>query len=440
MRLPALRPRGLRLPLGPMQSRNFRLLMACNVISVAGTAVAIVAIPFAVLSIGGSASDVGYVATAGLVPVVVFLLLGGVVADRLPRHLVIVAADALQALAQAASAALVLTGHARVWELMVLAAARGTGVGFYFPASEGLLPQTVPADQLAPANAMNRVGRNGAEIGGSALGGVLVGLAGPGWGLTVDAASFAVAGALRLGMRFPAAPAARRGSMLHQLREGWQEFRSRRWLWAIVLEFACIVAISVAMVSVLGPLVADAHLGGARSWGVIVAAYAAGAVLGGIAMIRFRPQRMLLAASLSVPTFSLVLFSLAVPLAVPLVTTAAFLAGACLEVFSVNWATTMQQEIPLALLSRVSSYDALGSFALAPVGAAVAGPLAGAFGTSAVLTVGGILTILLTVAVLFVPEVRHMRRRVPVGTRPAGLAGLGEPGSPAIDLIDASDP
>ncbi len=291
----------MRTPREPLRSRNFRLLLACNVISSTGSAVAAVATPFAVLAIGGSASDVGYVAAAYLVPVIAFLLLGGVVADRLPRHEVMVAANALQAAAQAGSAVLLLTGDARVWELAVLAAARGVGSGFFFPASEGLLPQTVPADQRAQANAMDRIGRNGAQIGGAALGGVLVGLAGPGWALAVDAASFAVAGALRAGMRFPVLPAVPRTGLLHEMREGWRDFISRRWLWAIVVEFGFVVAIYSAATGVLGPVVAHAHLGGARSWGAIMAAYAIGAVLGGAVMLRFRPRRLLLAASLSVP-------------------------------------------------------------------------------------------------------------------------------------------
>ena len=128
----------MRVPQGPLLSRNFRLLLACNVISVAGTAVALVAIPFAVLAIGGSAADVGYVAAAVMVPALI-LPLGGVVADRLPRHQVMMAANALQALAQGAAAVLVLTGQAQVWELVVLAAARGVGYAFCFPAAEGLL-------------------------------------------------------------------------------------------------------------------------------------------------------------------------------------------------------------------------------------------------------------------------------------------------------------
>jgi MFS family permease len=415
--------RHLSLPSGPLRSSNFRLLLACDVISATGTAVAIVALPFAVLAIGGSASDVGYVAAAYLVPLMGFLILGGVVADRLPRHQVMVAANGLQALAQAASAILVLAGHARVWELASLAAARGVGTGFYLPAAEGLLPHTVPAGQRAQANAMDRIGRNGGQIGGAALGGVLAGLAGPGWGLAADAVSFAVAAGLRAGMRFPARPSAPRTGMLHEMREGWRDFITRRWLWVIVLQFAFIVAILTGTESVLGPLVADAHLGGARSWGVILAAEGIGAVLGGFVMIRFRPRRMLLAASLAVPAESVFLLALAVPLPVPVIAATAFLTGGCVEVFGVNWATAMQQEIPPDMLSRLSSYDALGSFALAPVGTAVAGPLAGSFGTPAVLAAGAILIVVLTAAVLLVPDVRHLERQAPAASgQPGGLA------------------
>jgi MFS family permease len=419
------------MPPGPLRSRNFRLLLACDVVSAGGTAVATVALPFAVLRIGGSASDVGYVAAAYLVPLIGFLLLGGVVADRLPRHQVMVAANALQALAQAASAVLLLAGHARVWELAALAATRGVGTGFYLPASEGLLPHTVPADQRAPANALDRIGRNSGQIGGAALGGVLVGLAGPGWGLAADAVSFAVAGALRAGLRFPDLPPVARTGILHELREGWRDFVSRRWLWVIVAQFAFVVAILSGTQSVLGPLVADAHLGGARSWGVILAAEGVGAVLGGFVMIRYRPRRMLLAASLAVPADSVLCLALAVPLPVPVIAATAFLTGACIEVFSVNWATTMQQEIPPAMLSRLSSYDALGSFALAPVGTAVAGPLAASFGTATVLTAGAVLIAVLTAVVLLVPEVRSLQRRtVSPGRAPADEAAerSGTPG------------
>ncbi|MEP7023749.1 MAG: MFS transporter [Actinomycetota bacterium] len=398
---------------GPLSSRNFRLLMTCNVISVGGSAVAFVAVPFAVLSVGGSASDVGFVATAELIPLTAFLLLGGVIADRLPRHLVMVAAVTLQAAAQGTAAALLLTGHARVWQLIALAGVGGVGIGFFYPAEQGLLPQTVPAGQQAPAIALDRTVRNAASIGGAALGGLLTGFAGPGWGLAIDAASFAVGGVLLAALHFPALPPAEVSSMLHDLREGWQEFVSRRWLWTIVLQFGLVTAAAAGAIDVLGPLVAHAHLGGARSWGVIVAAYSAGAVIGGLVMIRFRPRRMLVAAVLSVPAFSVILFALAVPLPVPLDVAAAFFSGCCLEVLSVCWFTTLQQEIPPDKLSRISSYDAFGAYALTPVGTAVAGPLADAFGTRAVLAVSGVVIAVFPLFLLFEPEIRRLRRKPP---------------------------
>lgn len=401
----------MRLPRGALQSRNFRLLLACDVISGTGNAVAIVAIPFAVLAIGGSASDVGYVATAALIPMIAFLVAGGVAGDRLPRHKVMMAANSLQAVAQGMAAILVLTGYARVWQLLVLAALRGTGLGFYYPAAQGLLPQTVPDHDRTQANAISRTGRNSAGIGGAALGGILVGAAGPGWGLAADGASFAIAAALRAGMRFPALPAAVPESPLHQLREGWREFIARRWLWSIVAEFTIMSAVLAGTIDVLGPVVADARLGGAGSWGLILAGYGAGAILGGVVMFRYRPQRMLLVASIAAGFFAVLLFALAVPLTVPLITAAAVLVGITSEIFVVNWFTAMQQEIPPDLLSRLSAFDAMGSFALAPAGVAAAGPLAAALGTSAVLVLGGIVIIALTLAVLGVPEVRQLRRR-----------------------------
>jgi MFS family permease len=416
----------MRRPRGALRSRNFRLLVGCDVISGTGSAVAFVAIPFAVLAIGGSASDVGYVATASLIPMIVFTLVGGVAGDRYRPHKVIVAANSMQALAQATAAGLVFAHQAQVWELIVLAAVRGTGLGLYYPAAQGLLPQTVAEEDRPQANAISRIGRNTSGIAGAALGGLLVAAAGPAWGLAVDAASFAVAAALRAGMRFPPVPATDRESPLHQLREGWREFIARRWLWAIVGSFTIMTAFTSGTISVLGPVVADRKLGGAGAWGIILAGYGVGAVIGGLAMVKLRPKRMLVVASAAAGGFSALLFALAVPLPGLGVAGVAVIVGITAEIFMVNWVTTMQQEIPARLLSRLSAYDALGSFALAPVGVAVAGPLSAVFGPSAVLTVGGLVIVALTIAVLGVPEVRSMRRR-PLRHDPAGEAATVAP-------------
>jgi len=196
-----------------------------------------------------------------------------------------------------------------------------------------------------------------------------------------------------------------------------------------------VTGIYAAVMQVLGPLTAQADLGGARSWGLITAAYAVGAVAGGLVMTRYRPERLLVAGLLSVPAYSLLLFALGVPLPVPLDLAAALLAGGSLEVFTVCWATTLQQEIPPDKLSRIASYDALGGIALTPVATAVAGPAAAALGTGAVLIVGGAVVAALPVLVLLTPEVRHVRRRahsIVVGAATGRFAPSDTAGATAV--------
>jgi Transmembrane secretion effector len=217
-------------------------------------------------------------------------------------------------------------------------------------------------------------------------------------------------------MRFPSLPPESAKHVLHELHQGWREFIARRWLYSVVIQFAGVGAICVGTLTVLGPIVADRNFGGARSWGAIMAAYAAGSILSGAVMIKIRFRRMLIAGLLAGQTFALLLFALAVPLVVPLTAAAAFLAGAGAEVFELNWAITMQQEIPLTMMSRLSSFDMLGSMVLAPAGALVAGLLASTYSVTAVLTVGGILIVLFTLIVMCVPDVRNLQRRVPAHT------------------------
>jgi MFS family permease len=408
---------------GPLSQRNFRLLVGCDVTSMVGTAMAFVAVPFAVLASGGSVGDIGYVAAAGLVPTVAFLLFGGVLADRLPRQQVMVVANIAQGLAQAGFAVLVLTGTAQLWEMMLLSAVRGCAFGFYMPAAQGLLPQTVAADQLAPANASRRLGLNGAQIGGSALGGVAVAAVGPGWGLAADAASYGIAALLRARMRFDALPPIERSGLLHELREGWHAFSSRRWLWVIVVQFGLVNATFVGAFNVLGPALAETDLGGAGSWGLVLAAESVGAVLGAAVMLRYRPSRLLRSASLAVPLMALPLLALAGPLAVALIAFTAFLAGAGTEIFSVNWSTALQEQIPPNLLSRVSAYDALGSSALTPIGTALAGPIALTIGTTAALAGAATLIVVSAAAVLLVPDVRGLTRRADSPRGPTLVSG-----------------
>jgi MFS family permease len=396
---------------GPLAGRNFRLLVGCDVTSMLGTAMAMVAVPFAVLHSGGTATDIGFVTAAGLVPTIVFLLFGGVLADRLPRQRVMAVANVLQGAAQGTFGFLVITGHAQVWEMMLLTAARGCAFGFYMPAAQGLLPQTVVAEDLASANAIRRLGLNGAQIAGAALGGLVVAAVGPGWGLVADAASYAAAAVVRVGMRFTHLPPITRVGVLPELLAGWQAFTSRRWLWVIVVEFGLVNAMYVGAFSVLGPVVAEDHLGGAWSWGIILAAQSIGAVVGAAIMVRWRPVRLLRAGNLAAAAVALPLVGLAFPLALPVIAAFAMLSGIGIETFEVNWSTAMQEYVPTELLSRVSAYDALGSYALTPVGTTLAGPFAAALGTPLTLAGAAVVIVVSTAVALAVPEVRQLSRR-----------------------------
>jgi hypothetical protein len=169
-------------------------------------------------------------------------------------------------------------------------------------------------------------------------------------------------------------------------------------------------AVFVGGFNVLGPVIAQRHLGGARSWGVILAAQSVGAIIGAGSTLRVRPVRLLLAASFALPLLALPLFALAVPLDLPLIAAASLTAGVGNEIFEVNWSTALQEQIPSDLLSRVSAYDALGSYALGPVGTVIAGPLALAVGAAAVLSFGGGIVIATAVVVLSLRDVRNLSR------------------------------
>jgi MFS family permease len=393
---------------GAFASRNFQLLVGCDLMSMTGTAMATVAVPFAVLHSGGTASDIGFVTVAGLIPTIVFLLLGGVVADRLPRQRVMVLANVVQGAMQAVFGLLVLTGRAQLAEMMLLTAGRGVAFGFYMPAAQGLLPQTVQSTELASANAIRRLGLNAAQILGAACGGVVVAAAGPGWGLVADAMSYAAAAALRTGMRFAHLPPVTRAGLLPELRDGWHAFVSWRWLWVCVVEFAVINGLYVGGFSVLGPVIAQHHLGGATSWGVILAAQSLGAVGGAALMLRYRPRHLLAVGNVAVAAMALPLICLSVPLSLPVVAAAALLAGMGAEAFEVNWSVALQQNVPVTLLSRVSAYDALGAYALGPVGTTIAGPLAALVGATFVLAGAGVTVIAVIAVVLTVPDVRRL--------------------------------
>ena len=409
----------MRRSAAPLREREFRLLFAGRTVSLVGGAIAPVALAFAVLDLTGSKTDLGLILAAREIPLVLFLLVGGIWADRLPRNNVMVGANVLSGLSQAGAAALLVTGRAEVWHLAALAAVNGAASAFFFPASAGVIPQTVPASLLQQANALLQLAMNSAMIGGAAIAGFLVAGVGPGWAIAVDAGTFFAAALLIASMRLPAVVREHGKNFVHELAVGWREFRSRPWLWAIVLQFSFMLMVVLGAFNVLGPVVADDELGGAKAWGAILTGWSAGLVLGGVIGLRYRPRRMLLAATLAILALPLPLVALGFPLSVPATVAVAFVAGVGNEMFGLLWHTTMQQEIPPDKLSRVYSYDALGSIGLVPLGYALAGPAAEAFGVRATLWGAAAISVGVTLAVLLVHDVRTLERRVMPSPSPA---------------------
>ncbi|MGW7526898.1 MFS transporter [Streptomyces sp. NPDC054783] len=331
-------PHALRRP--SWAGRNYSLLTAAAVVTGLGANGSLVAAAFAVLDAGGDGADVGLVAASRTVPLVVFLLVGGALADRLPRHRVMVAANALNCLSQGAFAALVLAGEPRLWQMMLLSALGGTGQAFFGPAAEGMLLSSVEGEQAGRAFAVFRMATQGAALGGAALGGALVAAVGPGWVLALDAAAFALAGALRSFLDVSHIPPRTPGEgMLADLRDGWREFIGRPWLWAIVVQFSIANAVVGAPEAVYGPLVARDSLGGAGPWGLALAAFGAGTVAGALLMTRWKPRRLLLAGTLCVFPTALPAAALAVPVPAEALYVVMFAAGTTVEVFGVSWMT-----------------------------------------------------------------------------------------------------
>jgi MFS family permease len=405
-----------------LRAREFRLLFSGQAVSVLGDRMAIVALAFAVLEIGGSPSDVGLVLAAGAFPLVATVLAGGVVADRVSRRAVMVVTDLVRVASQGLMAALLIAGAAEVWMLALIAGVTGAATGFFSPASTGLLPEIVLAEQLQPANALRMSAASTGEILGPVVGGVLVAAAGAGWAIAVDAGTFAVSAACLAMLRAPRTVAAPRSSFAADLREGWIAFRSRRWIWTFVLYFAIGNLLWGAWGS-LGPVVAEADLGGAAAWGSILTAMGVGALIGSFLAARARPRRPLLFAALADALFFLPLGFLAATSAVPLIASGALLAGLGMAIAISVWESTLQRHVPGESLSRVSSYDWFGSLAFYPLGLAIWGPVAAAVGISASLWLSFGLAVAASLALLSVPDIRHLPAAPPMPTAPASSTG-----------------
>lgn len=395
--------------LGVLQERQFRLLFLGHTLSQAGTSILPIALIFAVLEFG-SASALGVVSAALLVPNLCLMLFGGVWADRLPRQKVMLYSDLARGGVQAVAAFLLIAGGARLWNFALLAALYGTANAFFNPASTGVVPETASAARLQEANALMSISRTSLAVIGPAVGGALVALFGPGWVFAVDATSF-FASAVFLGrIRLPARVQAARAGMRSELARGWREVRSRSWVWISISYFG-IWNLAFAPYWILGPVVAKSELGGASDWAIVMTLAAAGGIAGGFVALRFKPRFPLRAAYLLIALYALPLLLLARPFTAVVIGLGAAIGAATLEISNTLWYTTLQEHVPREALSRVSAYDWLGSLIFQPVGFVLAGPLASLLGIRTTLFLAAAVLAGSALVVTAIPSVRDLRRR-----------------------------
>jgi Major Facilitator Superfamily len=397
--------------IAPLREREFRLLFAGQTVSLIGDNLAPIALAFAILEEDGSATDVGVVYASNIVARLAFILVGGVMADRLSRHRVMLAADALRAVSSGVLAFAVVTSDPPLGLYVAMVGIHGVGAAFFDPASTGLVPQTVSAPELQRANALLGIAHSSGGVLGPAAGGAVIAFAGPGAALATDAGTFVVSAFALLLMHPPEHDrGAGRAGFVAELAEGWSEFRARTWVWVIVLQYAVWHMLVLGPFMVLGAVIARDSLGGAGAWALILAASGLGELGGGLVALRLRPRWPLRAATWAGLLWTPQVALLALEAPTWLIAATAFVGGAGMSFVAVVWNTALHEHIPARSLARVSSYDWAGTLVFLPVGFLLAGPAAAAVSTSTVLWLGVIWSVAAAAAVLAVPSVRAMGR------------------------------
>lgn len=397
------------IPLGALREREFRLFFSGQLVSLLGDAVTPFALAWAVLDLTGSARDLGFVIAAKTAPLVVFLLVGGVFADRLPRRGVMLSADVARMGIQATTAALLLSHSAHIWELVVLQAFAGTATAFFNPASTGLTPMTVSAERLQQANALRGMSMASTQLLGPALAGVLIVTVGPGYALVIDAASFGVSAFYLARLHLPLHVSLPPQSFTRDLLEGWREFIARTWVWLIVVSASLGNMMSSVWLVLAATWIKDGH-GGAGAWTAILVVSAVGALTAGATALRIKPRRPLLLACIVIVPNAAPIILLALKLPWETLVIAALVTGFGNMLFNTLWETTLQQHIPPVSLSRVSAYDWFGSLLCQPLGLALAGVVAAGIGMSRTLWIAAAIDLVAVAAMLAAPSVRHLQR------------------------------
>jgi MFS family permease len=395
--------------LGPLRHRAYRLVWLGRATSSFGDRLIFIAFAFAVLHVGGSASQLGLILGAGTVVRVVLLLAGGVWADRLPRQLVMLTTDGVRGALETVLAILLITGHATLWQLAAGYVIHSAAESFFGPASDGLVPQLVPKEEIQQANALLELTSNVPAIFGPVLSGLLIAAFGTGWVFALDAATFAVSAICLSLVRLPPRIVQQQETFLRELATGWNAVRSRSWYWQNLISHA-LWNFGFPFFQVLGPIVAIHHLGGADAWGLISGASGLGYVLGSVLVLRWKPGRPLIVGNLGLVLGAAPVILLAVPTSTWPIAVALFASSFGLALLNTLWGSVVQARIPQDVISRVSSWDWLISLVINPVGLAVAGPVAVAVGIRTTLIVGAAVIAIPNLLVCLLPSVRQVER------------------------------
>jgi MFS family permease len=393
-----------------LREPQFQSLLSARFLNFLGNSFAPVAVPFAVLSIQGSVADVGIVLAVSTACGTLLLLIAGVIADNVPRRLLLIVGNLAEGLVMLATAVLLQTGRCELWQLIVLQALFGAVSVLTFPAFTGVVPQVVKARHLHAANGLLTATESGAQVLGPALAGVLIAVGDPALALGADAVVFFVAAAFVLVRLRPPATArtGERMSFARDLADGWKEMTSRRWYWITLLGHAT-CNFSIAVFFVLGPVIVAKELGGAVTWGGIGAAGAFGGLLGGLAFMRLRFSRPLVIGNAAPLLFAPCLLLLMVPGPVWGLDAAAAAGMFGVSILNGAWNSAVQQLIPNEVLSRLASFDWLISFTTMPLGFALAGQFDKSLGTPTLLWIASAALCVPCLLTLLTPGIRAIR-------------------------------
>jgi MFS family permease len=398
-----------------LRHRDFRLLWLGQTTSLIGDGITVVALALYITQSTGSASKLGLVLASYSAPLVALVLIGGVWADRLPRQRVMIATDLTRFALYTLLGALILAGDPPIGVIMAIVAGEGAATAFFEPAYSGLVPQTVPEEDIQKANALSAASRNTAELLGPALATALVLGLGAGEAFLVDAATFLVSSGLLVFVRArPRGEVEPRQPLRRELGAGWREVRSRPWVWVTVASFSFALFTALAPFYVLGALIAEDNFGSAAWYGVVSALLGVGTLAGAVAGFRLRPRHPMRAALMATLPWPPAMLAYALDAPLELVCPAFVVAGFGLALFDVFWVTALAQRIPPNALSRVTSFDWMGSLGMLPLGYLVAGVLASAVGAMTVAAVGAVLG---TCAFALALTSRDLRQLEAVGSR-----------------------